>query len=263
MEIKCKNCGQFINGDDKYCRFCGCPTPTPEKPKEKMNVRQISDAIQEEKVSIHEEEILNSEYLKYEDINIKSKGNVNGLRFRSIILAIVSITVCLAAFVSAMLLAKLESNWNNTVKYILLMLSIIIIFIALIYAIDYISKIKLYSSLVEKTIIIPRFSLRGAPIFVIGGFVFIMDVDKPCPHCNGDIIGDLHFEKIHDQLVAVCNYNRKHFYRVNENEFFDYCLGKIKNNASLDINTSSNNHIPQSATEHNKQNNDVNSSDIE
>lgn len=263
MDIKCKNCGQFINGDDKYCRFCGCPTPTPEKPKEKLNARQISDAIQEEKVSIHEEEINNSEYLNYEDIVIKSKGNINALRFRSIILTTVSIIVSLTAFISAMLLAKLESNWNNTVKYILLMVSILVIFIALIYAIDYINKIRLYSSLVEKTIIIPRFSLRGAPIFVIGGFVFTMDIDKPCTQCNGDIIGDLHFEKIHDQLVAVCNYNRKHFYRINEVEFFDYCLGKIKDNASLNINNPTDSFVSQSTIEHDEPNNDSNNIDIE
>lgn len=235
MEIKCKNCGQFINGDDKYCRFCGCPTPPPAKPAEKLDTRQISDAIQEEKVSVNEEEIANAQFLDYNDIIIKSKGNLNGLRFRSIILAALAVTVCIVAFVCAMLIAKLDYEWNNTVKYVLLMISIIVIFIALIYILEFINKIRMYSSLTERTVIIPRFSLRGTPLFVLGGFVFAMDICKPCPECDGEIIGDLHFERIHDRLVAVCNFNRKHIYCVNEKEFFDYCLGKIRTNSSIDI----------------------------
>lgn len=235
MEIKCKNCGQFINGEDKYCRFCGCPTPPPAKPAEKMDARLISDAIQEEKASVHEEEIAGAQFLDYNDITIKSKGNLNGLRFRSIISTALGIIVCLAAFVCAMLIAKLDFDWNGTVKYVLLMISIIVIFIALIYILEFINKIRMYSSLTERTVIIPRFSLRGTPLFVLGGFVFTMDICKHCPDCDGDIIGDLHFERIHDRLVAICNFNRKHIYCVNEDEFFDYCLGKIKASSSVDM----------------------------
>lgn len=227
MDLKCKNCGQFLDDNDKFCRFCGCPAPKKEEPK-KQSLKEMQNAIEESKVVISEKDLSGAlgEW-NYDDIKIKSKGTRTSIIARSYALIVGMLIVIIAAAVCIFVVKA--HDISPVIGMTVIMILVFTLFIALIFLVEALFKIKQLSALSDRQIVIPRYSMKKLPLFEIGGYVFEMDIDKVCPECDGEIKGDIHIEKIHNTLVAICNYNRKHFYRINEAEFFDKYLESVSN----------------------------------
>lgn len=227
MDLKCKNCGQFLDENDKFCRFCGCPAPKKEEPK-KQSLKEMQNAIEESKVVISEKDLSGAlgEW-NYDDIKIKSKGTRTSIIARSYALIVGMLIVIIAAAVCIFVVKA--HDISPVIGMTIIMILVFTLFIALIFLVEALFKIKQLSALSDRQIVIPRYSMKKLPLFEIGGYVFEMDIDKVCPECDGEIKGDIHIEKIHNTLVAICNYNRKHFYRINEAEFFDKYLESVSN----------------------------------
>lgn len=225
MDLKCKNCGQFLDENDKFCRFCGCPAPKKEEPK-KQSLKEMQNAIEEAKVVISEKDLSGAlgEW-NYDDIKIKTKGTKTGIIARSYALIAAMLLLIIASVVCVFVVKSQELS--PVIGMTIIMMLVFTLFIALIFLVESLFKIKQLSALSDRQIVIPRYSMKKLPLFEIGGYVFEMDIDKICPDCDGEIKGDIHIEKIHDTLVAICNYNRKHFYRINEAEFFDKYLESV------------------------------------
>lgn len=225
MDLKCKNCGQFLDENDKFCRFCGCPAPKKEEPK-KQSLKEMQNEIEESKVVISEKDLSGAlgEW-NYDDIKIKTKGTKTGIIARSYALIATMLLLIIASAVCVFVVKSQELS--PVIGMTIIMILVFTLFIALIFLVESLFKIKQLSALSDRQIVIPRYSMKKLPLFEIGGYVFEMDIDKICPECDGDIKGDIHIEKIHDTLVAICNYNRKHFYRINEAEFFDKYLESV------------------------------------
>lgn len=230
MDLKCKNCGQFLDENDKFCRFCGCPAPKKEEPK-KQSLKEMQNAIEESKVVISEKDLSGAlgEW-NYDDIKIKSKGTRTSIIARSYALIVGMLIVIIAAAVCIFVVKA--HDISPVIGMTVIMILVFTLFIALIFLVEALFKIKQLSALSDRQIVIPRYSMKKLPLFEIGGYVFEMDIDKVCPECDGEIKGDIHIEKIHNTLVAICNYNRKHFYRINEAEFFDKYLESVSNSLS-------------------------------
>lgn len=227
MDLKCKNCGQFLDENDKFCRFCGCPAPKKVEPK-KQSLKEMQNAIEESKVVISEKDLSGAlgEW-NYDDIKIKSKGTRTSIIARSYALIVGMLIVIIAAAVCIFVVKA--HDISPVIGMTVIMILVFTLFIALIFLVEALFKIKQLSALSDRQIVIPRYSMKKLPLFEIGGYVFEMDIDKVCPECDGEIKGDIHIEKIHNTLVAICNYNRKHFYRINEAEFFDKYLESVSN----------------------------------
>lgn len=225
MDLKCKNCGQFLDENDKFCRFCGCPAPKKEEQK-KQSLKEMQNAIEEAKVVISEKDLSGAlgEW-NYDDIKIKTKGTKTGIIARSYALIATMLLLIIASAVCVFVVKSQELS--PVIGMTIIMVLVFTLFIALIFLVESLFKIKQLSALSDRQIVIPRYSMKKLPLFEIGGYVFEMDIDKICPECDGEIKGDIHIEKIHDTLVAICNYNRKHFYRINEAEFFDKYLESV------------------------------------
>lgn len=230
MDLKCKNCGQFLDENDKFCRFCGCPAPKKEEPK-KQSLKEMQNAIEKSKVVISEKDLSGAlgEW-NYDDIKIKSKGTRTSIIARSYALIVGMLIVIIAAAVCIFVVKA--HDISPVIGMTVIMILVFTLFIALIFLVEALFKIKQLSALSDRQIVIPRYSMKKLPLFEIGGYVFEMDIDKVCPECDGEIKGDIHIEKIHNTLVAICNYNRKHFYRINEAEFFDKYLESVSNSLS-------------------------------
>lgn len=236
MDLKCKNCGQFLDENDKFCRFCGCPAPKKEEPK-KQSLKEMQNEIEESKVVLSEKDLSGAlgEW-NYDDIKIKTKGTKTGIIARSYALIASMLLLIIASAVCVFVVKSQELS--PVIGMTIIMLLVFTLFIALIFLVESLFKIKQLSALSDRQIVIPRYSMKKLPLFEIGGYVFEMDIDKICPECDGEIKGDIHIEKIHDTLVAICNYNRKHFYRINEAEFFDKYLESVSDSLrdnSVDI----------------------------
>lgn len=225
MDLKCKNCGQFLDENDKFCRFCGCPAPNKEEPR-KQSLKEMQNAIEEAKVIISEKDLSGAlgEW-NFDDIKIKTKGTKTGIIARSYALIAAMLLVIIAAAVCVFVVKA--QDLSPVIGMTIIMILVFTLFIALIFLVESLFKIKQLSGLSDRQIVIPRYSMKKLPLFELGGYVFEMDIDKVCPECDGDIKGDIHIEKIHSTLVAICNYNRKHFYRINEAEFFDKYLDSV------------------------------------
>lgn len=236
MDLKCKNCGQFLDENDKFCRFCGCPAPKKEEPK-KQSLKEMQNEIEESKVVLSEKDLSGAlgEW-NYDDIKIKTKGTKTGIIARSYALIASMLLLIIASAVCVFVVKSQELS--PVIGMTIIMVLVFTLFIALIFLVESLFKIKQLSALSDRQIVIPRYSMKKLPLFEIGGYVFEMDIDKICPECDGEIKGDIHIEKIHDTLVAICNYNRKHFYRINEAEFFDKYLESVSDSLrdnSVDI----------------------------
>lgn len=231
MDLKCKNCGQFLDENDKFCRFCGCPAPKKEEPK-KQSIKEMQNAIEESKVVISEKDLSGAlgEW-NYDDIKIKSKGTRTSIIARSYALIIAMLIVIIAAAVCIFVVKS--NDLSPVIGMTIIMLLVFTLFIALIFLVEALFKIKQLGALSDRQIVIPKYSMKKLPLFELGGYVFEMDIDKVCPECDEEIKGDIHIEKIHDTLVAICNYNRKHFYRINEAEFFDKYLETVSNSINV------------------------------
>lgn len=236
MDLKCKNCGQFLDENDKFCRFCGCPAPKKEEPK-KQSLKEMQNEIEESKVVLSEKDLSGAlgEW-NYDDIKIKTKGTKTGIIARSYALIASMLLLIIASAVCVFVVKSQELS--PVIGMTIIMVLVFTLFIALIFLVESLFIIKQLSALSDRQIVIPRYSMKKLPLFEIGGYVFEMDIDKICPECDGEIKGDIHIEKIHDTLVAICNYNRKHFYRINEAEFFDKYLESVSDSLrdnSVDI----------------------------
>ena len=73
MDIKCKNCGQMIDENDKYCKYCGYLIPQKEEeiPLSKL---ALQDKVQESKATIYEDEIVGSSNWSFADLAVVKEG---------------------------------------------------------------------------------------------------------------------------------------------------------------------------------------------
>lgn len=186
----------------------------------------MQNEIEESKVVISEKDLSGAlgEW-NYDDIKIKTKGTKTGIIARSYALIAAMLLLIIASAVCVFVVKSQELS--PVIGMTIIMMLVFTLFIALIFLVESLFKIKQLSALSDRQIVIPKYSMKKLPLFEIGGYVFEMDIDKICPECDGEIKGDIHIEKIHNTLVAICNYNRKHFYRINEAEFFDKYLESV------------------------------------
>lgn len=226
MERKCDNCGQKVDDKDKYCKYCGCPIPQAIKPT-KMTKTQLDNKIQEEKTLILNGDIATAKIFDVKDIVIKSEGTFPSLRMKNLIYIAISIIVMIVAGVLAIVMRSAELN--DWVRFFIMFIGIIAIFLSLAIIVEKYFNIVALKSLKPRTIAIRRYGFKKTPEFLVDDIVFSMEIKKLCTYCNGELIGDLHFERIQNQLVVVCNINRKHLWKINEKEFFDFQLGVVKN----------------------------------
>lgn len=237
--IKCTNCNQFVEESDKFCKYCGCPTPMAVAEEKEVKVKaktekQIIDEIQLEKTIVTSETIDGASEIDYATLSYKIIGDKRSINTRSIILFVLAMVVgatCLG------LCFLFKSMTSQVYSVILFMISIILMFFCAASAAERFNNITMLSKLEERRIHIPRYGLKKTPIFLLGGTVFKLHVNGACPDCDGEILGDLHIERIENRPVAVCNYNRKHVFYIAEQAYFDRIVG-INSDMGSDIDTS-------------------------
>lgn len=232
MDIKCKNCGQMVNQKDKYCRYCGCPVPKePEKPK--LTQKQAEDNIQLAKTVIVREDIDGANEWDIKNLITKHKGIVSNVITKTTLLFLLYLLLAGVCFGVAIFLTYFKDIGGLT-KFFCIILPILACLTFMAFALEAYFNLKAYKALESGKIIIRRYGLRKPAEFLLENHIFELDINKPCPTCEGEIIGDLHIERIEDIPVVVCNYNRKHIWSIDESSFFASLSGK---GDSVSINT--------------------------
>lgn len=216
MDIKCKNCGQMIDEKDKYCKYCGYLIPQKEEeiPLSKL---AIDDKIQQEKATIHENEIVDSTLWSMTDLSVKMIGNKNSIYSKSVMYTVLLILLGVAFFVGAFLAKFLIAN--ELAALICLLVFMFAMLVTFAFALERFYNSKGLKDLKEGEVTVRKYGFKKPAEVLIKGNVFEIVIDKSCPVCEGEIIGDLHIERIESKLVVVCNINRKHIFRIDDIAF--------------------------------------------
>lgn len=236
MDIKCKNCGQMIDENDKYCKYCGYLIPPKEK-EIPLSKKALDDKIQESKATITEDDLAGSDSWALEDLAVVNVGDRSSLYSRSILYTILLAILFVGCFAGAFL-SKIMIE-NKTIALCCLIIFIFAMLVSFGFVIERYFNTKGLKDLEADEIVVRKYGFKKPAEILIDGHVFELVLSKSCPDCEGEIIGDLHFERIEKKLVVVCNINRKHCYTINEKEFVEALRGgKVKiitNKKSADL----------------------------
>ena len=216
MDIKCKNCGQMIDENDKYCKYCGYLIPQKEE-EIPLSRQALDDKVQELKATIYEEDIVDSKLWPLEDLKVKREGDRNSLYSKSIMYTILSFLLAIVFLVGAIIAKVLIPI--DIVAFICLFISMLAMLTCFGFTLERYYNSQGIKRLQDNQISIRKYGFKKPAEVLIDGHVFEIIIDKPCPICEGDIIGDLHIEKIEKKVVVVCNINRKHIYSIDEMQF--------------------------------------------
>ncbi len=216
MDIKCKNCGQMIDENDKYCKYCGYLIPQKEEeiPLSKL---ALQDKVQESKATIYEDEIVGSSNWSFADLAVVKEGDKSSLYSKSVVYTMLCILFGVACMIAAFLCKFMISN--NMVALICLLIFMFAMIVSYGFALERYYNTKGLKNLEPDKITVKKYGFKKPAEVLIDGYVFELAIDKVCPVCEGDIIGDLHIEKIEKKIVVVCNINRKHIFQIDENAF--------------------------------------------
>lgn len=216
MDIKCKNCGQMIDENDKYCKYCGYLIP--QKPEEiPLSKIALDDKIQETKATIVEEDIADSKLWDMSDLKVVNKGDKKSLTAKSWLATFLTFGLGVAFLICAIISKVLIAN--NVAAFVCLAIFMLAMITTFGFTLERFYNTKGLADLKEDEIVVKKYGFKKPAEILIGGYVFELVIDKPCPMCEGEIIGDLHIEKIEKKTVVVCNINRKHIFSIDEKQF--------------------------------------------
>lgn len=216
MDIKCKNCGQMIDEKDKYCKYCGYLIPQKEE-EIPLSKKNIENKVQETKATVYEQDIVDSKNYPFENLAVIRQGDKNSLYTKSVMLTILSFCLGLVFLVIAVVSKFLIPK--PMVAFICLFVFMLAMICAFGFTLERYYNSKGIKNIKDNEITIRKYGFKKPAEVLIDGHIFEIVTDNPCPVCEGDIIGDLHIEKIENKIVVVCNINRKHIFRIDETEF--------------------------------------------
>lgn len=218
MDIKCKNCGQMIDENDKYCKYCGYLIPQKEEEIPLSKVA-IEDKIQESKAIIADVEIAVSKDWDFAKLKVLKRGDKKSLTSKGLGMTFLMIALSIA-FLAAAILSKFLIP-NDIAAFVCLLIFMLAMISTFGFTLERYYNTKGLANLKDNEITIKKYGFKKPAEVLIDGNVFEVVIDSPCPVCEGDIIGDLHIEKIEKNIVVVCNINRKHIFKIEERQFID------------------------------------------
>lgn len=226
MDRKCENCGQFISEKDRFCKYCGAPTPinsNKEKPT-KETVKSLEDRIQKDKTIINALDVEGAGELASEKLDIEYLGERSQIKVKNFACIILAFVIALAAVVCFIIVSPIEFSFTYG-KVLLMFLCVATLLFCIVVIVERVFNIRGLSAAGEGAIYIKRAGFAHDALMCKGEAVYRISAKNACEICDGVVKGDLHIEKIENRFLAVCNYNRRHFWIVNEDTVYAL-LGK-------------------------------------
>lgn len=216
MSIKCENCGQMIKDTDKFCKYCGYLLPALEKdevetPQTKTN---IQDKIIEARATITAEEIASASLFDLSKITVVHLGNKKSIYTRSVVITVLSMLITIGLFIASFVLKYAEIN--DVLAFCLMLFSTLSVMACFGLGLERYMNTKAISQLSDTQITVRRYGFSKPAEFIISGNIFTLDIADLCDVCRGDVLGDLHIERLEKVLIVVCNINRKHYWILDE-----------------------------------------------
>ncbi|MEG1508828.1 MAG: hypothetical protein RR454_00080 [Clostridia bacterium] len=225
MDIKCKNCNQFYDENDRFCRYCGCPNPIvhEEKKETARTLKQVQNEIDERATIIKPEKIAEAQCFPQDKIIFKKEGAIATLNTHKIVLTVVYALAIFGLIILSFVTPKFDISYKFRMIIMTLSLLFVIVFAGLLW--ESIIDLSAIRNLLTTVISIKKSGYNKKVRVNLEGISFLLEVDEQCMMCDGEIKGDLHIEKIDNKFVVVCNYNRAHFWAIDLNKLIEYKKG--------------------------------------
>lgn len=186
-------------------------------------MREIEDAIQLEKYTIKETSVSEAPYIDSERISLRRRGKIESLKAKEIIYIVIAAVIMIISAVFVTLARNSNSAGEDKITALVIIgyCLFFVIFFALVFGIDRIYNYLTLNELKSNRISLRRYGLTMSPLTLINGIVYSIDIKGVCDMCEGENKGTYHIEKLNDDYIAVCNYNRKHIYRIDVGSIFE------------------------------------------
>ena len=178
--------------------------------------REIEDARSIENYTVTDSMVEEAPYLDKSRIEIKPIGTLKGLKAKEIAYVVGALVVMILVAVTLAVIRYNKKANDDTMSWLVILgyFLFFVIFFALGFGVDRFYNLMTLNELAVRRITIKKYGWKMQPLVLQDGRVASLDILGECDMCNGENKGTYHIEWQNDTLIAVCNYNRKHIYRI-------------------------------------------------
>ena len=211
--MKCPECGTELKDGEKVCPKCGAKRPGYFNFIKRRQLREKETAELLEKSYIHEEDVSKTQVT---ELRVTYRGKLSEEFARAGIKVGVSALLMIACVVVIALrqYTELMDGLDTIGTAIVLLGAFLLLFgngASAANSAYYLSKLN---GLKKQGVGVSKINYGKNPTAVYAGGVYEVAVAQACPAC--EVPTAMHIEQVQDMLVAVCNADRNHLYKLDK-----------------------------------------------
>lgn len=211
--MKCAKCGAEIKDGEKKCPECGEKRPGYFNFIKRRQLREQETAEILEKSYIHEEDVAAA---GVSGLSVRYRGKVSEELARSGIklgISVLFMCACIAV-IAIRQYTKLLDGLDTLGTAIVLLGAFLLLFgngASVANSSYFIARLN---ALKKQGLGVSKINYGKNPTAVYAGNVYEVSVSDTCPKCEQPTA--MHIEQVQDMLVAVCNADRNHLFRLDK-----------------------------------------------
>ena len=211
--MKCPECGTELKDGEKICPKCGAKRPGYFNFIKRRQLREKETAELLEKSYIHAEDVSKTQVT---ELRVTYRGKLSEEFARAGIKVGVSALLMIACVVVIALrqYTELMDGLDTIGTAIVLLGAFLLLFgngASAANSAYYLSKLN---GLKKQGVGVSKINYGKNPTAVYAGGVYEVAVAQACPAC--EVPAAMHIEQVQDMLVAVCNADRNHLYKLDK-----------------------------------------------
>lgn len=211
--MKCPNCGTEIKEGEKKCPNCGAKRPGYFNFIKRRQLREQETAEILEKSYIHAEDVSKTQVTQ---IRAVFRGKLSDEFMRSGIKLAINILIMAAciAVIAIRQYTSLLDGLDTLGTAIVLLGAFLLLFgngAAVANTAYFLTKLN---ALKKQGVGVSKINYGKNPTAVYAGGVYEVSVTQSCPACKEPTA--MHIEQVQDMLVAVCNADRNHLFKLDK-----------------------------------------------
>lgn len=211
--MKCPECGTEMKDGEKKCPNCGAKRPGYFNFIKRRQLREKETAEILERSYIHKEDVSKTQVTQ---LRVTYRGTLNEEFARAGIKTAVSalFMLCCITVIALRQYTELLDGLDTIGTAIVLLGAFLLLFgngASVANSAYYLAKLN---ALKKQGVGVSKISYGKNPTAVYAGRVYEVAVAEGCPACASPTA--MHIEQVQDMLVAVCNADRNHLYKLDK-----------------------------------------------
>lgn len=211
--MKCPECGTEMKDGEKKCPNCGAKRPGYFNFIKRRQLREKETAEILERSYIHKEDVSKTQVTQ---LRVTYRGTLNEEFARAGIKTAVSalFILCCITVIALRQYTELLDGLDTIGTAIVLLGAFLLLFgngASVANSAYYLAKLN---ALKKQGVGVSKINYGKNPTAVYAGRVYEVAVAEGCPACSSPTA--MHIEQVQDMLVAVCNADRNHLYKLDK-----------------------------------------------